>query len=202
MVGLSDIPAYIIAADEGSMLEIAIIENIQRENLNPIEVALGYKQLLDNQSITQEVLSEKVGKSRSAIANTLRLLKLPGEIQIGLRQEQISTGHAKALLALDNVQTQLDLFQDILAQELSVREVEEIIRGINEKDNEQAGQKEEKESGRKTNDNFKELQHELRHLLNTSVQIKSKANGKGSIIISFSSEGELQRLTDILKTHQ
>ena len=199
MVGLNDIPAYIIAADEGSMLEIAIVENIQRENLNPIEVALGYKQLLDNKSITQEVLSEKLGKSRSSIANTLRLLKLPGEIQIGLRQEQITTGHAKALLSMDDVQTQLDLFQDILAQELSVREVEEIIRNISEKDKEQAGQTGKKTSGTKTKDQYKELQNELERSFNTSVQIKSKGNGKGSIIIKFSSEMELNRLRDILK---
>ncbi len=201
MAGLSDIPAYIIAADEGAMLEMAIVENIQRENLNPIEIALGYKQLLDNNSFTQEVLSEKIGKSRSSIANILRLLKLPGTIQIGLRQEQISTGHAKALLSLEDIQTQLDLFQDILAQELSVREVEEIIRNISKKHNEQSGQKEEekKSSATKSKIEYKELQNELESSFNTSVQIKSKGNGKGSIVIKFKSEEELNRLAAILK---
>jgi ParB family transcriptional regulator, chromosome partitioning protein len=202
MAGLSDIPAYIISADEGAMLEIAIVENIQRENLNPIEVALGYKQLLDNKSITQEVLSEKIGKSRSSIANTLRLLKLPGEIQIGLRREQITTGHAKALLALDDIQTQIELFQDILAQELSVREVEDIIKNIAEKDKSQAEQNERISSRKKSNDAFRTLQHELENSINTNVQIKSRANGKGSIIIKFNSEEELNRLADILRKHK
>lgn len=202
MAGLSDIPAYIIAADEGTMLEMAIVENIQRENLNPIEIALGYKQLLDNNSITQEVLSEKIGKSRSSIANTLRLLKLPGTIQIGLRQEQISTGHAKALLSLEDVQTQLDLFNDILAQELSVREVEEIIRNISEKHHEKAEQAGKTSSGVKTKEAYKELQHQLESSFNTSVRIKSQGNGKGSIVIKFNSEEELNRLAAILKKQE
>lgn len=202
MAGLSDIPAYIIAADEGAMLEMAIVENIQRENLNPIEIALGYKQLLENNSITQEVLSEKIGKSRSSIANTLRLLKLPGTIQIGLRQEQISTGHAKALLALEDVQTQLDLFNDILAQELSVREVEEIIRIIAEKHKEKPSRPDQKSSASIIKKEYQELQNELESSFNTSVQIKSKGDGKGSIVIKFSSDEELNRLAAILKKEE
>lgn len=197
MAGLSDIPAYIIAADEGAMLEMAIVENIQRENLNPIEIALGYKQLLDNNNFTQEMLSEKLGKSRSSITNSLRLLKLPGEIQIGLRQEQISTGHAKALLALDDIHTQLDLFQDIIAQDLSVREVEEIVRNISEKEQDQPKPK--KKTGVTNKDDFKALQNELESHLSASVQIRQRPNGKGRIIIKFGSEEELKRLADILK---
>jgi ParB family transcriptional regulator, chromosome partitioning protein len=202
MAGLTDIPAYIISADEGAMLEIAIVENIQRENLNPIEVALGYKQLLEHKSITQEVLSEKIGKSRSSIANTMRLLKLPGEIQIGLRQEQITTGHAKALLAVDDIQTQIELFQDILAQELSVREVEDIIKNIAAKDKAPAEQNERKSSKNESIDAYRTLQQELENSINTNVQIKGRTNGKGSIVIKFNSEEELNRLADILKKHQ
>ncbi len=199
MAGLSDIPAYIIAADEGAMLEMAIVENIQRENLNPIEIALGYKQLLDNNNFTQEMLSEKLGKSRSSVTNSLRLLKLPGEIQIGLRQEQISTGHAKALLALDDIHTQLDLFQDIIAQDLSVREVEEIVRNISEKAEDQPKHKEEAKTGVANKNDLHPLQNELALHLNASVQIKHRPNGKGRIIIKFGSEEELKRLADILK---
>ena len=108
MAGLTQIPAYIIVAEDTAMLEMAIVENIQRENLNPVEVALGYKQLIENHELTQEMLSEKLGKSRPSIANHLRLLKLPGEIQIGLRQELITIGHAKVLLGIQDTKPRLN----------------------------------------------------------------------------------------------
>lgn len=197
LAGLTHIPAYIITAEEGAMLEMAIVENIQRENLNPIEIALGYKQLIDNYELTQEMLSEKLGKSRSSIANMLRLLKLPGEIQLGIRQEMITTGHAKALLAVEDTQTLLEVFQDIVAQDLSVRETEEIIKNIDiEKEQETISEKR-KEDKPKTR--FPELQQELGNLLNASVQIKSRTKGRGSIIIKFNSDEELNRLSGILK---
>ena len=134
MAGLTEIPAYIIIATDNAMLEMAIVENIQRENLNPIEISLAYKLLIDQYDLTQEMLSERLGKSRSSIANYLRLLNLPGEIQIGLRNDHISMGHARALVSVDDIQTQLDLYQDILAQGLSVREVEEIVKGLGEEE--------------------------------------------------------------------
>lgn len=197
LAGLTHIPAYIITAEEGAMLEMAIVENIQRENLNPIEIALGYKQLIDNYDLTQEMLSEKLGKSRSSIANMLRLLKLPGEIQLGIRQEMISTGHAKALLAVENTQTLLDIFQDIIAQDLSVRETEEIIKNIDIRQEKETADKTNREDKPKAR--FPELQQELENIFNTRVQIKSKTKGKGSIIIRFNSDEELIRLSELLK---
>ena len=197
MAGLANIPAYIIAADDGKMLEIAIVENIQRENLNPIEVALGYKQLVETYKLTQEMLSEKLGKNRSSIANILRLLKLPGEIQLGLRRETITTGHAKTLLSVENSQTQLDIYHDIIAQDLSVRETEEIIKDVIDK--QEDDKSEDVKTKAKAKASFPQLQKELEELFSTRVQIKSNPKGKGNITIRFKSEDELHRLSDILK---
>ncbi len=197
LAGLTHIPAYIITAEEGTMLEMAIVENIQREDLNPIEIALGYKQLIDNYDLTQEMLSEKLGKSRSSIANILRLLKLPGDIQLGIRQEMVTTGHAKALLAIEDTHTQLEIFQDIIAQDLSVRETEEIIKNIDKQPAKESSSQEKKKDSPRTK--FPELQQELESIFNTSVQIKSKAKGNGNIIIKFNSGDELNRLSELLK---
>ncbi len=200
MAGLTKIPAYVIAAADTAMLEMAIVENIQRENLNPVEIALGYKQLIDNHSLTQEMLSEKLGKSRPSIANHLRLLKLPGEIQIGLRQELITTGHAKVLLGIDDTQIQIDLYQDIIAQDLSVREVEDIIKNLNEDakiNPSESGKKKTAKGAIKTE--WRHIQKDLEDLYGTRVQIKSLSKGKGNITFKFKSEQELQRISDILK---
>lgn len=197
LVGFTHIPAYIITAEEGTMLEMAIVENIQREDLNPIEIALGYKQLIDNYDLTQEMLSEKLGKSRSSIANILRLLKLPGDIQLGIRQEMVTTGHAKALLAIEDTQTQLEIFHDIIAQELSVRETEEIIKNIDNQPSKETSSPDKKKDSAKIK--FPELQQELENIFNTPVQIKSRVKGKGAIIIKFNSGEELNRLSELLK---
>ncbi len=196
MAGLSDIPAYIILADEDRVLEMAIVENIQRENLNPIEIALGYHQLIGHHELTQEMLSERLGKRRSSIANYLRLLKLPGDIQIGLRQELISMGHAKALLSVENTQTQLEVYQDILAQQLSVREVEEIVKGLADQD-ERENNSPEKGAKAKTKPSVRvqEMEAALKSLFGTRVQVKQKANGKGSITFSFQSQEEMDELS-------
>ncbi len=196
MAGLTDIPAYIIAAEDNTMLEMAIVENIQRENLNPIEIAMGYKQLIEDYKLTQETLSERLGKSRSSIANFLRLLKLPGEIQIGLRQELISTGHAKALLSLEDPQTQLEVYQDVLAQDLSVRELEEIIKQLLSNEEEQKTPvKKPKAANQKE---YRELKKVLEERFNTRIQLKNRANGQGSIVISYRSENDLLRIAELL----
>ncbi|MDR4987297.1 MAG: ParB/RepB/Spo0J family partition protein [Bacteroidales bacterium] len=195
MAGLTDIPAYIISADDGAMLEMAIVENIQRENLNPIETALGYKQLVETFKLTQEMLSERLGKSRSYITNMLRLLKLPAEIQIGLRQESISTGHAKALLALDDPKAQMEVFQKIVTDELSVRQTENIIKSVTENSTDGLPQK--KTQSKKPG--HPALQRDLEALYNTSIRIKSGTRGKGSIIIRYKTEDELHRLSKLLK---
>ncbi len=197
MAGLANIPAYIIAAEDSKILEIAIVENIQRENLNPIEIALGYKQLVETYKLTQEMLSEKIGKNRSSITNILRLLKLPGEIQLGLRREAITTGHAKALLSIDDAQTQLDIYHDIVAQDLSVRDTEEIIRNILDKAKDDSATDGQNKTANKNT--FPELQQNLEELFGTRVQIKANQKGKGSITIRFNSQEELQRLAGILK---
>jgi ParB family transcriptional regulator, chromosome partitioning protein len=200
LAGLSEVPAYIITATERTMLEMAIVENIQRENLNPIETALGYKQLIEEFSLTQEMLSERMGKSRSSIANYLRLLHLPGEIQIGLRQEMISMGHARAIAGIDEVLVQLEIYQDILAQGLSVRDVEEIVRNLSEPVAEEEAEAPEKirKPPVYDKDKYQHLQKQLSQAYGSKVQLKAKPGGKGSIIIHFASEEDLERIISLV----
>jgi len=201
LAGISEIPAYIIFANDNSMLEMAIVENIQRENLNPIEIAMAYKQLIQGYSLTQEMLSERLGKSRSSIANYLRLLTLPGEIQIGLRQEIISMGHARALVSVNDVQTQLDVYHDILAQSLSVREVEEIVSVLSEakKQEETPVEEKPKKSISPQLHKFQAFQKQLTDYYGSKVQIKSKNEGKGAIVINFNSEDDFDRIINLVK---
>lgn len=199
MAGLSEIPAYIRSANDQEMREMAIVENIQRENLNPMEVAMGYQQLIEDCKLTQEMLAERLGKSRSSITNQLRLLKLPADIQIGLRQELIYTGHARALLSVDNVQTQQEIFQDIVAQGLSVRDVEEIVKNIHESANQEKQEPEKKKTARKNNEAFVDLQKSLSEYYGSKVQIKSRVGGKGAIVINFSSNEDLERILKLVQ---
>jgi len=200
MAQLNEIPAYIRSANDQEMREMAIVENIQRENLNPIEIALGYQQLIEDYKLTQEMLSEKLGKSRPSIANHLRLLKLPAEIQIGLRQDLISMGHARALVSVDNVQSQLDIFNDIVAEGLSVRDVEDIVKNLNEQQHLNKGNAQEVTPTRPNTDKTKysDLQKVFSEFYRTKVQIKAKAGGKGAIVINFSSEQELNRIMELV----
>lgn len=200
LAGLSEIPAYIIKATDRTMLEMAIVENIQRENLNPIETALGYKRLQEEFSLTQEMLSERLGKSRSSIANYLRLLTLPGDIQIGLRQDLISMGHARALVAVSDVNVQLELYQDMLAQGLSVRDVEEIVRNLSEP----APPEDEEPQPIKTPANtdkqkYLGFQKQLGEVYGSKVQIKAKPGGKGSIVIHFTSQEDFERIINLVQ---
>ncbi len=198
MAGLTDIPAYIVVAEEHAVLEMAIVENIQRENLNPLEIALGYQQLIQNYELTQEMLSERLGKSRSSITNYLRLLKLPAEIQLGLRQELISMGHAKALLAMEKLQNMLDVYQDILVQQLSVRDTEIVIQELNSRpDHEGHGGEEgnKKRSVKIMASRYqKQLCKQLEGSLQTRVSIRNKKDGKGTLLIAFASDDELERI--------
>lgn len=201
LAGLSEIPAYIRAANDQEMREMAIVENIQRENLNPIEIALGYQQLIEDCRLTQEMLSERLGKSRPSIANHLRLLRLPGEIQIGLRQDIISMGHARALVSVDNVQTQLEIFQDIIEQGLSVRDVEEIVKNLSEakEDDDDAAEGKKIPETKSNNARFKDLQKSLTDFYGSKVQVKTKPGGKGAIVINFSSEEDLERILRLVQ---
>lgn len=186
--GLASVPAYVRTASDSEMTEMALIENIQREDLNSIEVALGFKKLIDTYSLTQERLSERLGKKRATIANHLRLLKLPAEIQLGLRDRNIDMGHARAILAVSDPKDQLKLYKKILREGLSVRAVERIARDMAE------GARKEKLSHEAADDPYAGFASQLSQRFSTPVKFTRNANGKGSITIRFSSDDELHRL--------
>ena len=197
--GLERIPAYIKTAADENVVEMALIENIQREDLNSIEIALAYQKLIDSYGLTQEKLSERVGKKRATIANYLRLLKLPAEIQMGLKDKKIDMGHARALLPVEDPEVQLALYEQILSEGLSVRNVEEIVRGgVDAVALEQA--KKEKSAGRtpRLPEEFNLLKDHLSSFFNTKVQLVCNDKGKGKITIPFTSEDELERLIGLL----
>ena len=193
LAGLSKIPAFIRIANDEQMLELALIENIHRENLNAIEVAISYQRLIDECSLTQEQLSERVGKSRSAIANFLRLLKLPAEVQIALRDGHISMAHARALINVEDKETQLRILQQIIEDDLNVRQTEEIAQKA------KTGDEEGKEPRKQTNylpDHFKAQIKTLSQALNTRVKVKRNLKGQGSVVIDFKNEEEFNRIIE------
>jgi ParB family chromosome partitioning protein len=191
LAGLSTVPAYIRTADDENVMEMALIENIQREDLNAMEIALAYQNLLEEYHLTQERLSERVGKKRTTITNYLRLLKLPAQIQMALKNRELDMGHARALLALDNPVEQINLFQDIQKLGYSVRKVEEVIKEKKQKNIADSN----KEA--KPND-YDLLKHHLATFFQTDVQLTCNAKGKGKIAITFKSEEELERIIAML----
>ncbi len=195
MAGLKFIPAFIRIANDQAMLEMALVENIQRENLNAIEIAISYKRLLDECSISQDELCVRVGKNRTTVANYLRLLKLPPEIQIGIRDEKISMGHARAIVNVNDIVMQLRIFNDIINNELSVRKVEEIARNVAD-----SNKKVNKKSGNKASLTFeyKRIQDKLCSKFETKVEFKRDSKGKGKIVIPFYNDDDLERLLDII----
>ena len=199
MAGLERIPAYIKTAADENVVEMALIENIQREDLNSIEIALAYQNLIDSYGLTQEKLSERVGKKRATIANYLRLLKLPAEIQVGLKDKKIDMWHARALLPVEDPEVQLALYEQILADGLSVRNVEEIVRGGVDAAALEQGRKE-KPGQRKPKlpEEFNLLKDHLSSFFNTKVQLVCNEKGKGKITIPFASEDELEKLIGLL----
>ena len=199
MAGLTKAPAFIRSADDQAMLELALVENIQRSDLNAIEVAISYQRLIDECNLTQESLSDRIGKKRATVANYLRLLKLPAEIQNGIRNEQLSMGHARAILALSGVHEQVALFQRVVIENLSVREVEEIIRRTNEPQ----PVVQEKTSSPKApvasnSQEYEDLRHHLSKHFSSSVDFKRTPNGNGKIIISFKNDEDLERILSVL----
>ncbi len=199
MAGLERIPAYIKTAADENIVEMALIENIQREDLNSIEIALAYQKLIDSYGLTQEKLSERVGKKRATIANYLRLLKLPAEIQVGLKDKKIDMGHARALLPVEDPEVQLALYEQILAEGLSVRNVEEIVRGG--VDVSALGQAKKDKPARQTPklpEEFNLLKDHLSSFFKTKVQLVCNEKGKGKITIPFASEDELEKLIGLL----
>lgn len=193
LAGIKEIPAYIRSANDQDMLEIALIENIQREDLNAIEVALHYRRLLDECHLTHEDLAERVGKSRTSVTNFLRLLKLPPDIQRGLKEKKISMGHARAIINLEDPVGQLAIYKEIITRNLSVRDVEELVRNYHHKP------KNIKAPSGTLPFEIRKVQDELSSHLGTRVVLKRNKQGKGEIIISFFSDDDLFRLKDIIE---
>ena len=190
---LEYIPAYVIEVDsDEEMIELALIENIQREDLNPVDVARAYEQLLTTCSLTQEQVAKKVGKDRSTITNFLRLLKLPVKIQESLKKNELSMGHARALVTIDNSSQQLELWNQIVKKNLSVRQVEKLVKRIKETDGKPKASKTKEKPYYLT-----ELEEKLQHRFGTKVQIQPGKKG-GKIEIEYYSEDELDRLIEIM----
>jgi ParB family chromosome partitioning protein len=194
LAGLTEIPAYVRQANDQQMLEMALIENIQRENLNAIEVALSFQRMLDECSLKQEQLSERVGKNRSTVTNYLRLLKLPPAIQISIRDQKITMGHARALINVEEPEKQLWIHQEIIDKGLSVRKVEELVRSINSL---QIKPKAAKQPAG-TSFEYQKLQRDLASRFATKVKLKVGENGKGAIEIPFVSNDDLSRILELL----
>ena len=188
MAGLTTVPAYVRTVSDSEMTEMALIENIQREDLNAIEVALGFKKLIDSYHLTQERLSERLGKKRATIANHLRLLRLPAEIQLGLRDRKLDMGHARAILSIEDPKMQIKVYQRILKEGLAVRAVEEIGRKIAEESEMP------KPAAKPAVNPYKDLAGDLSKYFSTPVKISKNASGRGTISISFENDDQLAQL--------
>lgn len=195
--GLKTLPAYIRTVEDESVMEMALVENIQRENLNAIEIALAYQHLLETTGMTQAKISDRVGKSRTAVTNYMRLLKLPAQIQMALKDKVIDMGHARALLALDSPTLQIKLFKDIQKNNYSVRKVEEIVQLLKSGHNPLSVKQ--VVTGKSTlSKDQEELKKKLSDLFQTKVQVSCSLRGKGKISIPFRNEEELERITTLL----
>lgn len=196
LAGIATVPAYVRTASDSEVTEMALIENIQREDLNAIEVALAFRKLIDTYSLTQDRLSERLGKKRATIANHLRLLKLPAEIQLGLRDHKLDMGHARALLSVADPKEQLKLYNLILKEGLSVRRVEEIARQISQPDDIPA---EKPAKAAADYGCYSGFAQSLSSFSPTPVKFSRNADGKGSITFKFTSDEELQQLVDLFE---
>lgn len=196
LAGLTKVPAYIRESDDNRMLELALIENIQREDLDAIEVALSYQRLLDECQLTQEELSDRVGKKRSTVANYLRLLKLPALIQKAIRDHEVTMGHARAMINIEDPETQIMLYHQIVKYDFSVRKIEEIVRKINLDEEAKPEKKEEKTPG--FPEEYNELKKHLSKHFSTNVDFKINNKGVGKIVIPFNSGKDLERIIEVL----
>lgn len=195
LAGLVKIPSYIRIANDQESLEMALVENIQRQDLDPIEIALSYQRLIDEISLTQEQLSDRVGKKRSTIANYLRLLKLDPIIQTGMRDGFVSMGHGRALINIDDKKDQIKIYEKIISSSLSVRDTEILVRNYQNKDTSPKEKPETKEVPKTVSDSI----NSLNKYLSTKVDVKISKNGKGKLVIPFNSEEDLVRLTKLFK---
>lgn len=194
LAGLETIPAYVRVANDQAMLEMALVENIQRENLDAIEIAISYKRLIEECSLTQEQLSEKVSKQRSTVTNYLRLLKLPPEIQLGIREKKISMGHARALINVEKAEDMVEIYHRIMEDDLSVRDVEELTR---DKKKIEPRLKHKNLTGNLT-EKYSDKLKSLSKQYNAKIELKSNVQGVGKIIIPFANEDDLDKIIDAL----
>lgn len=197
IAGLKAIPAYIRTIKDENVMEMALVENIQREDLNAIEIALAYEHLLTNSGMTQEKVSERVGKSRTAISNYLRLLKLPAQVQMALQNKEIDMGHARALLAIDSPSLQVKLFKEIQKNGYSVRKVEEMVKKLKNGEDIVSGKKK-IASNQQMPQEYSALREHLSDFFKTKVQMTWSASGKGKISIPFANEEDLERIMSML----
>ena len=196
MAGLNSVPAYVRTADDEKMMQMALVENIQREDLNAIEIALAYQNLIEQYHLTQDQLSEKIGKNRATIANYLRLLKLPAQVQMALRNKEVDQGHARALLGLDKPTLQVKLFNEIKEKGYSVRQVEDMVKALNNGETVKSGRHTMKAKNRLPEE-YNELKNRLAEVFRTKVEMTCSQKGKGKIILSFANEEELEHLISL-----
>ena len=197
LVGLKSIPAYVKTAADEQVMEMALIENIQREDLNAIEIALTFYRLMEEYHLTQERLSERVGKKRATIANYLRLLRLPAEIQMGIKDKKVDMGHARAILGLNETAAQLHLYEQIVKNDFTVRKVEELVRLFTETGSFEPQTKEVKPKLQNLKE-FDEIKNQLSEVFKSDVQFVCSPNGKGKISIPFSSDEDLSRIMELI----
>ncbi|HZL76502.1 MAG TPA: ParB/RepB/Spo0J family partition protein [Bacteroidales bacterium] len=194
LAGLTHVPAYIRTADDQAMLELALVENIQREDLDAVEVAISFQRLIEECKLTQEQLSERVGKQRSTVANYLRLLKLPAEVQLGIKNKQLMMGHARTLVNIDDPKKQMSVYYKIIDGGLSVRQAEELVRLLQ---TEKVKDPEKSERKRKLNQDFSQLSEHLNRIFSSKVNFRINELGKGKIVIPFENAEDMERILGI-----
>lgn len=193
LAGQKEVPAYVRTANDQESLEIALIENIQREDLNALEIGLNYQRLLDECELTHEELSNRLGKSRAAVTNYLRLLKLPPDVQLGLREKKISMGHARCIAGVDKVDVQLHVLKEIVQKNLSVRQTEELVKTVGNKP-----KKSTSNNNSKLPYAYQKVQDNIASQLSSRVKLKVAKNGSGEIVVYFHNDDDLERITDLL----
>jgi len=198
IAGLDKIPAFVRIANDQEMLEMALVENIQRENLNPIEIALSYQRLIEEVKLTQEQCSERVGKNRTTVTNFLRLLKLPSEIQKGLSDGKISTGHARTLITVKNKVSQLNIFHDIVANGYSVRDVEQLVKDFVDSDYKRTSKNKAANTPQPLPFQHQKMVHDLSRNLEKKIELKRNKKGKGKLIIPFNNDEDLAKIFEII----
>jgi ParB family chromosome partitioning protein len=194
LAGLSHVPAYIRTADDQAMLELALVENIQREDLDAMEVAISFQRLIEECKLTQEQLSERVGKQRSTVANYLRLLKLPAEIQLGIKNKNLMMGHARTLISIEDPKKQINVYYKIVDGDLSVRQAEELVRQLQ---TEKIRDPLKLERKRKLNEDFTQLSEHLNRIFSAKVNFRINEQGKGKIVIPFENPEEMERILGV-----